>query len=86
MVVTPVLKYGNSEHALRTKTLQGEKYQDNNEVVPYDTGKTFSYTDTIPYTDDMMVSTFEVRAQASRGDKKAEPFVMEIAKGVIVFT
>jgi len=83
MVVTPVLKYGTQEHTLKTKTLQGEKYKDNNKVIPFKEGGTFSYVDTIPYTDEMMVSDFEVRAQASRGDKKAEPFVMEIAKGVI---
>lgn len=83
LVITPVLKYEKGETALNTKTLQGEKYADNNEVVSYTDGGTFSYTDTIPYTDDMMASVLEVRAQASRGDEKAELFVMEIAKGVI---
>jgi len=80
MVVTPVLKYGTQEHTLKTKTLQGEKYKDNNEVVPYDAGKTFSYIDTIPYTDDMMVSIFELELKHQEVIKKLNLSIWKLQK------
>jgi len=84
LVVTPVLKYSGGEYALNTYTLQGEKVEDNNPAIPYDTGGPFSFTDTIPYTDAMRISTLELRLQASRGNDKADEIIVEVAKGINV--
>ncbi len=84
MVSTPVLKYGTGETALRTNTLQGEKFDDNNTVISWKEGGSFSYTDTIPYIDDMRISDLEYRGKASKGKDESELFIMKIADGVIV--
>jgi tetratricopeptide (TPR) repeat protein len=84
LVITPVLKYNTGEYTLKTKTLQGEKVEDNNPVISYDNGGSFEYADTIPYVDDMRVSTFEIRMKASRGDEEADIINVEAAKGVNV--
>jgi outer membrane protein OmpA-like peptidoglycan-associated protein len=84
LVVTPVLKYATGEYALKTHTLQGEKVEDNNPVIPYETGGDFNYSDEIPYTDDMRVSTLELRMNASRGDDQADLITVEVAKGINV--
>ncbi len=83
LVVTPVLKYGDKEHTLETYTLQGEKVKDNNDkVISYKEGGSFSYDDEFDYADDMRVSELELRFQASRGDEKAKVVTIPIAKGV----
>jgi hypothetical protein len=84
LVVTPVLKYNTGEYALKTHTLQGEKVEDNNPVIPFETGGSFDYSDTIPYTDDMRVSVLELRMKASRGDDQADIITVEVAKGINV--
>ncbi len=84
LVITPVLKYGTSEYTLKTKTLQGEKVEDNNPVISYDNGGSFDYVDTIPYVDDMRISDFEIRMKASKGDEEADIISVEAAKGVNV--
>jgi outer membrane protein OmpA-like peptidoglycan-associated protein len=84
LVVTPVLKYATGEYKLKTHTLQGEKVKDNNPVISYDNGGSFSYTDVIPYTDDMRISALELRMEGSRGDEKADLITVEVAKAVNV--
>jgi Tfp pilus assembly protein PilF len=84
LVVTPVLKYNTGEYTLKTKTLQGEKVEDNNPVIPYKEGGSFSYEDTIPYTDDMRVSELELRMKGSRGDEEADVINVVVAKGINV--
>jgi hypothetical protein len=82
LVVTPVLKYGTAEYALKTQTLQGEKVEDNNPVISYKEGGSFNYSDVIPYTDDMRISELELRMKGSRGDEKADLITVVVAKGV----
>lgn len=84
LVVTPALKYANGETLLKTKTLQGEKYQDNNEVISWKNGGSFSYTDTIPYIEDMRISDLEFRAKASKGSEEADLITIKLADGIIV--
>lgn len=84
LVVTPVLKYGTKEHTLKTYTMQGEKVKDNNNVISYNDGGSFSYDTEFPYIDDMRVSELELRMQASRGDEKAKLITIPVAKGVNV--
>ena len=82
LVVTPVLKYGTAEYALKTQTLQGEKVKDNNPVISYKQGGSFNYTDVIPYADAMRVSELELRMKASKGDDKADIITVVVAKGI----
>ena len=82
LVITPVLKYNTGEYTLKTYTLQGEKVEDNNPVISYKEGGPFSFGDTIPYVDDMRVSTLELRMKGSRGDEQADIITLEVAKGV----
>jgi hypothetical protein len=84
LVVTPALKYENGETLFKTKTLQGEKYEDNNEVISWKEGGSFSYTDTVDYVDDMRITDLELRAKASKGGEEADLITVKIADGIIV--
>jgi len=84
LVSTPVLKYATGETEMKTKTLQGEKYEDNNEVISWTDGGSFSYQDTLDYIDDMRISDLEIRAVASKGKDQAELVSVKIADGIIV--
>ncbi len=83
LVATPVLKFESGEKAFPAKTLQGEKVQGNNTVVPYETGKTITYTGKIPYEQAMRISDLEVRVVASKGEKSQEFAAYKVADGVI---
>jgi len=83
VVATPVLKFKDGEKAFSSKTLQGEKVQGNNTVVPYETGKTISYTGKIPYEEAMRISDLEVRMTASKGEKSVDFDPYKVADGVI---
>ena len=83
VVATPVLKYEGGEKAFPSKTLQGEKVQGNNTVVPFETGKTITYTGKIPYEQAMRISDLEVRMVGSKGEKSVDFDPYKIADGVI---
>ena len=83
---TPVLKYDGGETAYTMTKLQGEAVQDNNKVISYTDGGSFSYTGKIPYKDAMRLSKLEIRIDAymaSKPDAKVSFAVKEIADGVI---
>ncbi|RKD99997.1 tetratricopeptide repeat protein [Marinifilum flexuosum] len=83
LVATPVLKFENGEKAFPSKTLQGEKVQGNNTVVPFETGKTITYTGKVPYEQAMRISDLEVRMTASKGEQSVEFDPYKIADGVV---
>lgn len=83
VVATPVLKYQGGEKAFAAKTLQGENVQGNNTVVPYETGKTVSYTGQLPYEDAMRISDLVVKVQASKGLKSVDFDPVKIAEGIV---
>lgn len=83
VVATPVLKYQGGEKAFESKTLQGENVQGNNTVVPYETGKTISYTGKMPYEDAMRLSDLVVKVQASKGVKSVDFDPVKIAEGIV---
>lgn len=81
---TPVLKFENGEKAYKTVKLQGEKVQDNNTVISYTDGGSFSYTDKIPYEDAMRLSEVELRVHGYVKPEKPLDFdPIVIADGVI---
>lgn len=82
LVATPVLKFEGGEKAFKSKTLQGEKVQGNNTVVPYETGKTIKYKGRISYKDAMRISDLEVRMTAQKGEKSLDFDPVKIAQGV----
>ena len=83
VVATPVLKYEGGEKAFPSKTLQGEKVQGNNTVVPFETGKTITYTGKIPYEKAMRISDLEIRMTGSKGENSVEFDPYKVADGVI---
>ncbi len=83
LVATPVLKYQGGETAFEPKTLQGENVQGNNTVVPYETGKTISYTGKVPFENAMRISDLVVNIQASKGAKSVDFDPVKVAEGII---
>ena len=80
---TPVLRFKGGEKAYAMKAIQGEKVQGNNEVIPYETGKTISYTSQIPYEDAMRLSDLEIDITGFKGAKSAKFDPRKIGNGVI---
>lgn len=80
---TPVLVYGSSEAKFEMKGYQGEQAAGNYEVIPYKTGKSFSYTDKIAYAPGMEESTLQLRIHGSKGSKTADFEPLNIGVGVI---
>jgi hypothetical protein len=83
VVATPVLKYEGGQTEFEATTLQGEKVEANNKVIPY-TGGDYSYTGTIAYTPEMLKSELVIQMSARIGDKDpVEIPAIKIADGVI---
>ena len=80
---TPGLRFMGGEKAYEMKAIQGEKVQGNAEVIPYETGKTVSYTSRIPYEDAMRLSDLEIDITGSKGAKTAKFDPRKIGDGVI---
>lgn len=84
VTATPVLKYEGGETVYPTTTLQGEKVEGNNKVIPYD-GGAYSYTGTIPYKPEMMKSELILKysARIKEDDEPVEFGSAKIADGVV---
>ena len=81
---TPVLVYNGQEKAYKAKGYQGEDAAENFEVIPFEAGKSFSYTDKVPYDAAMAnVSELELRISGKKGNKTADFDPLPVAKGVI---
>ena len=64
--ITPVLiDEKGKETSFKSITIQGEEASGGESTIFYETGGGFSYSDKIEYSDDMMVSTLELRATAT---------------------
>jgi tetratricopeptide (TPR) repeat protein len=83
LVATPTLTYQGGETAFAAQTLQGEAVQGNGTVVPYEEGKTISYTGKVPYEDAMRLSDLVVKIQASKGKKSADFDPVKVADGIV---
>jgi len=82
---TPVLVYGDSESAFKMKGYQGESAAGNYEVIPYKSGKSFSYSDEIPFKQGMgNVGELQLRIKGSKGSKSQEFAPLSIGTGVII--
>ncbi len=87
LVLTPVLKSkkGDNQIEFNSKTLQGEKVKDNNPVIPYKSGGSYTYVDTVDYEDVYRMSDLELHINANKGGsgKKYTFANVTIANGII---
>lgn len=87
LVITPVLKSEDGQNQLDfvPQTLQGEKVKDNNPVIPYNEGGSYTYTDKISYDEAYRLSDVELKISANKGGNgKDFSFVsVKIADGII---
>lgn len=86
LVITPYLVSDldkASEVQFDSQTLQGEKVNDNNPSIPYKSGGSYSYRDTIDYADVYRMSDLELRINANAGGKQQDFVTLKIADGII---
>jgi len=83
VVATPVLKYEGGQTEFPTTTLQGEKVEANNKVIPY-AGGGYTFTGSVPYKPEMMKSELVVNysARIKEGDP-VEYGSAKIADGIV---
>ena len=82
--ITPVLITSDGkESVLKSMTIQGEEVSGGDATVFYESGGEITYSDNIPYNDNMKSSTLELRATASLDDDVKEFDPVKIAEGVI---
>ncbi|MCH2199283.1 MAG: hypothetical protein MK081_10910 [Flavobacteriales bacterium] len=80
---TPVLVYDGGESAYPKQGYQGEDAAGNYEVIPYEAGKSFSYTESVPFEPGMENSTLELRISGTKGNQAATFDPLPIGTGVI---
>lgn len=80
---TPVLRFNGGEKPFEMKALQGEKVAGNMEVIPYNEGKTITYTGRVPYEDAMRLSNLEIDLVGFKGAKSLAFGPRKIGNGVI---
>lgn len=81
--ITPVLVYEGGETVYPSIKIQGESVQGNDKVIPYATGDSYSYTNTVPFNDKMRVSNLVIRMTATKGAQTVTFDDYKIAEGVI---
>ncbi|MBP8822199.1 MAG: tetratricopeptide repeat protein [Flavobacteriales bacterium] len=81
--LTPTLTYAGGETPMKMAGFQGDKAAGNYTVVPYEQGKSFSYSDKVAYTPAMEQSQLMLNILGKQG-KKEKPFTaVKMADGVI---
>lgn len=81
--LTPAITYTGGETPLKMAGFQGEGAVGNYTVVPYESGKAFSYSDKVAYTPAMEQSQLMLKILGKQG-KKEKPFeAVKLADGVI---
>lgn len=81
--LTPTITYAGGSTPLKMAGFQGDKAAGNYTVVPYETGKSFSYSDKVAYTPAMEQSELMLNILGKQG-KKEKPFdAVKLTDGVI---
>ena len=80
---TPVLITNEGEKEFKSITIQGEEATGGEATIFYASGGNFSYKDNIPYTNDMMEATLELRALGKSKEKELAFDARTIANGVL---
>jgi len=78
----PVLVYEGGETKFESVTVQGEDVEANNEVIKF-TGDKFTYSATVPFTEEMRVSELILKTSASMSGKSVTLPDVKLADGVI---
>jgi len=81
--ITPTLEYGENSTAYEMVAFQGEDAAGNATVIPYENGKSFSYSDKIAYTSDMEDSDLMIYVKGMQGNKEKDFEPYKLADGVI---
>lgn len=82
--LTPTLTYAGGETPYKMVGFQGDKAVGNYTVIPYESGKSFSYSGKVAYTPAMSTSELVVKILGKQGTKKEIPFdPFKLADGVI---
>ncbi|MBR3713433.1 MAG: hypothetical protein IKM98_09595, partial [Bacteroidales bacterium] len=86
LVCTPTLKSDNfgDEIKMKNATLQGSAIKDNNTTIDYKTGGTYTYKDTIDYSDHFRSSDLVLNMKATKGTKTETVCDIKIGDGVNV--
>ncbi len=79
----PYLQYEGGVTELKSETLQGEQVEENNKVISFTSGGSFSYADEIDFTPEMMRSELYVKGKATVKNKEADLPPIKIADGII---
>ncbi|MCB9169674.1 MAG: hypothetical protein H6594_04895 [Flavobacteriales bacterium] len=81
--LTPTITYSGGETPLKMAGFQGEKAAGNYTVIPYETGKDFTYSDKVAYTPGMEQSELMVKILGKQGNKEKPFDPVKLADGVI---
>ncbi|MBO7461443.1 MAG: hypothetical protein J6T96_02480, partial [Bacteroidales bacterium] len=86
LVCTPTLKSDNfgDEIKMKNATLQGSAVKDNNTTIDYKNGGTYTYKDTIDYSDHFRSSDLVLNMKATKGTKTETVCDIKIGDGVNV--
>ncbi|NOZ45519.1 MAG: tetratricopeptide repeat protein [Chlorobi bacterium] len=83
LTATPVIKTNSNEIPFKAYVCQGESVEANNQVISFVNGGGFSYTDKIPYTEDMRVSALNLKLSAAIGSNAVDLPLVKLADGVV---
>ncbi len=83
LTITPVFKYEGGETVFNTLTLQGEDVQDNNQVVSFTSGGSFSITSKVAFVEAMRKGELVARVSATDGKNTADLPEIKIADGIM---
>ncbi len=83
VTATPYLQYEGGVTELKSETLQGEQVEENNKVISYTSGGSFSYADEVDFSKEMMRSELYVKGMATVKNKEVELPPIKIADGII---
>lgn len=81
--LTPTLTYAGGETPYKMVGFQGDKAVGNYTVIPYETGKSFSYSGKVAYTPAMSTSELVVKILGKQGNKEVPFDPFKLADGVI---
>lgn len=81
--LTPTLTYAGGETPYKMVGFQGDKAVGNYTVIPYETGKSFSYSGKVAYTPAMSTSELMVKIMGKQGNKEVPFDPFKLADGVI---
>jgi hypothetical protein len=83
MEAVPVFVHNGKETRFKSTYYQGEQAVGNGTVVPFKTGKSFTYSDRVAYTPEMFNGKLELRIHGKMGKKETDFPAIAIGEGVI---